>query len=90
MIGTGIMKEAPEQESDEIMLSRMQRPSLAKRARTISGLSQAEFSRVYGIPLGTIRDWEQGRTAPDAAAIAYLTANAIDADAVAKAYGAAA
>ena len=26
------------------------RPPLAKRARTISGLSQAEFPRVYGIP----------------------------------------
>ena len=84
------MNEDPVKGIDETMLSRMQRPSLAKRARSISGLSQSEFSRVYGIPLGTIRDWEQGRTAPDAAAIAYLTAIANDAEAVAKAYGAAA
>jgi putative transcriptional regulator len=80
------MNGEPEQGMDEAMLSQMQRPSLAKRARTISGLSQAEFSRVYGIPLGTIRDWEQGRTAPDAAAIAYLTAIANDAEAASKVY----
>jgi putative transcriptional regulator len=84
------MGKAPENEMSDAMLNNLRRPSLAKRARTISGLSQAEFSRVYGIPIGTIRDWEQERATPDAAAIAYLTAIANDADAVAKAYGAAA
>ncbi len=84
------MGNAPENEMGDAMLNDMRRPPLAKRARTISGLSQAEFSRVYGIPIGTIRDWEQGRATPDTAAIAYLTAIANDAEAVAKAYGAAA
>ncbi len=36
------------------------------------GLSQADFAARYGIPIGTLRDWEQGRTRPDAAAVAYI------------------
>jgi len=61
---------------------------VAKRARLIAGLSQAEFARVYGLPIGTIRDWEQGRRVPDAAGLAHLTAIINDAGAVARAYGA--
>lgn len=36
------------------------------------GLSQDSFARAYQIPVGTLRDWEQGRRVPDRAAIAYL------------------
>ena len=35
-------------------------------------LSQEEFAARFHIPLGTLRDWEQGRKDPDAAARAYL------------------
>lgn len=35
-------------------------------------LSQEEFAARFQIPLGTLRDWEQGRKDPDAAARAYL------------------
>ena len=35
-------------------------------------MTQAEFSARYGFPLGTIRDWEQGRGRPDTSARAYL------------------
>ena len=35
-------------------------------------LSQEDFATRFQIPLGTLRDWEQGRKAPDAAARAYL------------------
>jgi hypothetical protein len=35
-------------------------------------LSQEEFAERFRIPLGTLRDWEQGRKDPDAAARAYL------------------
>jgi putative transcriptional regulator len=35
-------------------------------------LSQEEFADKFQIPLGTLRDWEQGRKEPDAAAKAYL------------------
>jgi putative transcriptional regulator len=35
-------------------------------------MSQQEFSRVYRIPLATLKNWEQGRRRPDAPAAAYL------------------
>jgi putative transcriptional regulator len=35
-------------------------------------LSQEDFAGAFHIPLGTLRDWEQGRKEPDAAARAYL------------------
>jgi putative transcriptional regulator len=34
------------------------------RAKT--GLSQPAFSTAYGVPLATLRNWEQQRTEPDA------------------------
>lgn len=40
--------------------------------RRALGLSQEDFALRFHIPLGTLRDWEQGRKAPDAAARAYL------------------
>ena len=36
------------------------------------GLSQPDFAREFRIPVGTLRDWEQGRREPDAASWAYL------------------
>ncbi len=44
----------------------------AKIVRRALGLSQEEFAARYHIPVGTLRDWEQGRFEPDAAARAYL------------------
>ena len=58
---------------------------VAKRAREATGLSQAEFAARYGIPVGTLRDWEQGRKAAEAAAINYLLVITRMPDAVAKA-----
>jgi putative transcriptional regulator len=34
--------------------------------------SQPAFSKLLGVPVGTIRDWEQGRKQPDSAAITLL------------------
>ena len=36
-------------------------------------MSQEEFAETFRIPIGTLRDWEQGRKYPDAATRAYLT-----------------
>ncbi len=36
------------------------------------GLSQLAFAQRFHIPVGTLRDWEQGRVRPDNAAWAYL------------------
>lgn len=43
-----------------------------KRLRERLGLTQEEFATTYGIPVGTLRDWEQCRKNPDATARAYL------------------
>jgi putative transcriptional regulator len=58
------------------------------RARTLRRalhLTQEEFAARYHIPLGTLRDWEQGRAEPDHTARAYLRAIAGDAEAVRRA-----
>ena len=50
----------------------MRRTPRARIIRRALGLSQDEFATQFHIPLGTLRDWEQGRKDPDAAARAYL------------------
>jgi len=51
---------------------RMKRVARAKIIRQALGLTQQEFAARFRIPLGTLRDWEQGAAEPDAAANAYL------------------
>ncbi len=51
----------------------MKRTPQVKVIRRALGLSQEEFAARFHIPLGTLRDWEQSRKEPDAAACAYLT-----------------
>jgi len=43
-----------------------------KVIRRALGLTQEEFANRYRIPLGTLRDWEQGRATPDQPTQAYL------------------
>lgn len=47
-------------------------------------LSQTAFAERYGLPIGTIRDWEQDRRSPDRAAIVLLTIIDRDAEFVAR------
>lgn len=61
---------------------RMRRTPRVKIIRRALGLTQEEFAARYHIPLGTLRDWEQQRTVPDSAALAYLSVIARDPDAV--------
>ena len=65
--------------------ARMKRTPQVKIIRRALGLSQDEFAARYHIPIGTLRDWEQGRAVPDQAARAYLTVIARDPEAVRKA-----
>lgn len=53
-------------------LKQAQQVSFAKHVRLLLGLTQEAFAKAYGIPLGTLRDWEQHRTEPDQAAQSYL------------------
>jgi putative transcriptional regulator len=56
-----------------------------KTLRRALGMTQEEFATRYHIPLGTLRDWEQGRSEPDQPARAYLKAIAGDPVAVRQA-----
>ena len=53
-------------------LRRMKRTPPARIIRRALALTQQEFAVRYHIPLGTLRDWEQGRAEPDQATQAYL------------------
>jgi len=56
-----------------------------KTLRRALALTQEEFAARYHIPLGTVRDWEQGRSEPDQPARAYLTVIARDPEGVRRA-----
>ena len=73
----------------EERLNRMKRVPRARTLRRALGLTQEEFAARYHIPLGTLRDWEQGRSEPDQPARAYLHVIAHDPDGVRRALEAA-
>jgi putative transcriptional regulator len=56
-----------------------------KALRARANMTQAKFARAYHLPIGTVKDWEQGRRQPDAPARALLTIIEKDPDGVAKA-----
>jgi len=56
-----------------------------KTLRRALALTQGEFAMRYHIPLGTLRDWEQGRCEPDQPARAYLAVIAHDPEGVKRA-----
>ena len=58
------------------------RVSRVKTLRRALGFTQEQFAVRYQIPLGTLRDWEQGRTEPDRPARAYLEVIARDPEGV--------
>jgi len=59
--------------------------AIRKRLR----MSQAEFSARFGIPAGTLRDWEQGRRVPEGPARVLLKVIENDPKAVERALAAA-
>ncbi len=49
-----------------------------KDVRAKTKMSQTKFADTYRLPIGTLRDWEQARRAPDSGSSIYL--RMIDAD----------
>jgi putative transcriptional regulator len=45
-----------------------------KKVRVASGLSQVKFAKVIDVPVGTLRNWEQGRRDPTGPAKVLLRA----------------
>src|SRR3954471_7438742 len=64
----------------ETEIKRIKRTPQARVIRRALELTQEEFAARYHIPLGTLRDWEQGRAEPDQLARAYLKLIARDPD----------
>ena len=64
---------------------RGQSAMFVRRVRAATGLSQDAFAQRFGIPVGSLRDWEQGRRLPDTAAQSYLRVIAKMPEEVAKA-----
>jgi putative transcriptional regulator len=59
---------------DSKQLDKMRRVAPVKLLRQQLGMTRTEFAETFHIPLGTLLDWEQHRTTPDAPALALLQA----------------
>ena len=54
-------------ENDDVRVTLVQVPEVdVREVRTKLGLSQAQFANKFGFPPATLRNWEQGRSRPDA------------------------
>lgn len=76
------LKDPDAQPLTDEALARMKPVPRARTLRRALGLTQEEFAGRYHIPIGTLRDWEQGRAKPDHPARAYLTVIAHDPEGV--------
>jgi len=68
----------------EAQLARARRLPSVRALREKLNLTQEQFAARFHLPLGTVRDWEQGAHRPDKAAQVLLTVIARDPDAVAR------
>ena len=73
------------QPATEAQLARARRVPTVRALRKKLNLTQEQFSARFHLPLGTVRDWEQGAHRPDKAAQVLLTVIGKDPDAVARA-----
>ena len=54
-------------ENDNVRVTLVHVPEVdVREVRTKMGLSQAQFATKFGFPPATLRNWEQGRSRPDA------------------------
>lgn len=60
----------------------LHRPVDVRAVRQAMKKTQAEFAATYHLPIGTLRDWEQGRRQPDAPARILLGMIKADPEAV--------
>lgn len=72
------------QPTSEAGLKQFRRRIDVRAVRKKLGLTQQQFAARFHLPLGTIRDWEQGTHLPDRAAQVLLRIIAGDPEAVAR------
>jgi putative transcriptional regulator len=54
-------------DNDDVRVTLVHVPEVdVRKVRTKMGLSQARFANKFGFPPATLRNWEQGRSRPDA------------------------
>jgi len=71
----------------EKQLAEFRPMSRVKLLRMRLRITQEQFSKRYGIPLTTLRDWEQYRSEPDKAAQSYIRAIEALPEAIGKVMG---
>ncbi len=71
--------------ASKAQLARARRVPSVRALRKKLKLTQQEFAARFHLPLGTVRDWEQGAHHPDKAAQVLLAVIAKDPEAVARA-----
>jgi len=71
----------------EAQLAKLKPMSRVKLLRVRLRLTQEQFSKRYGIPLTTLRDWEQNRSQPDQASKSYIRAIEAFPDAIGNVIG---
>jgi putative transcriptional regulator len=71
--------------ASKVQLARARRVPTVAALRKKLKLTQEEFAARFHLPLGTVRDWEQGAHRPDKAGQVLLTVIANDPDAVVRA-----
>ena len=64
--------EIARHEAEDDAEARRDAAAYARRVRRRTGLSQAAFAARIGVPLDTVRNWEQGKRAPAGPARALL------------------
>jgi putative transcriptional regulator len=84
-VGAAAWRDPDARPMTEEEFRRARRVPRTKTLRRALGLTQEEFAARYHIPLGTLRDWEQGRSEPDQPTRAYLTVIAHDPEGVRRA-----
>jgi putative transcriptional regulator len=78
------LSDADSPPATRAQLARARRVPNVRALRLKLNLTQEEFAARFHLPLGTVRDWEQGAHRPDKAAQVLLTGIAKDPDAVAR------
>lgn len=79
------LSDADSPPATDAQLARARRVPTVRALRKKLNLTQEQFAARFHLPLGTVRDWEQGAHRPDKAAQVLLTVIARDPDAVARA-----
>src|SRR5882762_4542782 len=70
-------------ENENVRVTLVHAPKVdVRKVRLMMGLSQAQFATKFGFPPATLRNWEQGRSHPDAPTRVLLAVIAKHPDAV--------